>query len=842
MVRTFLLAAALILAGCGGSGSEQDQTGPIDLVILDVTENPVPLDVDILDIQEVSQDTIVEDPGQTQEGVGGTGDEGTGNDAEVEAEVTGPDSPFFPSPEMFLKILGPSSTDFAASAGSLTAVTGILFGEAETITWTGPGGSGEIDPAHFWLSEAIELEPGDNTITVTAVAKDGKTSSDSLMVVYMPGFAFSGEAEVRPDVVFVGEDTDVIFTLRLGSSTALAGSDVTLHETLPDLSSGDAIAVLKDDGKVSSSGDEIPNDGMFTAKTKISCNGDGSMYFRIGVPVQHGISSYTAYSPPVEIECVSHLSPTECQAVLDVQTLARSVYDSNLQNGEESARQAALDFLKGNAAVAEAGLEENGYGLWAYYKVGVLGAVSLAPLGLRAYGTDEIASKRASLFSPYTNEFGQDDETYSLGQSLNLKGCPTYDLAGPHLGPQSTLKRWREGMGAGIVAAATHGDTFFSGMSTELKDGFRWSHMGSQEVLYAGEPVGCGALLTSTKTCSGPDSCPAGTECVITKASGTSLSGVCVDRTQADLRRGRVAIGPGVSAILPSFFERYGRKEMPDSLVYLGACRTVHIGTLAAAFLGAGARAVIGYTDYVSSLFAGQAGSEFFNDLVNQNMNVGDAWPDTTQDPNHPGKLVRIGSTMLSVTESNIVNQGFERGDLTGWAADGDGRVITKLGATGPVSGKFLGIISTGLGYTVQTGNIEQTFCIPAGTYGITFYWKFYSEEFHEYCGSQFQDTFTARLVSELGQEMTVVDVAIDDLCDPDDCLDCCATGECVGLLPSDVQFDVGDTHMVPKWQRAKLDISQFADTGPVTLSFFCTDKGDSIYDTVILMDGLTFK
>ena len=63
-----------------------------------------------------------------------------------------------------------------------------------------------------------------------------------------------------------------------------------------------------------------------------------------------------------------------------------------------------------------------------------------------------------------------------------------------------------------------------------------------------------------------------------------------------------------------------------------------------------------------------------------------------------------------------------------------------------------------------------------------------------------------------------------------------------MGLVPSDVQFDVGDTHVVPKWQRAKMDISQFADKGPITLSFFATDKGDSIYDTVILMDGLQFK
>jgi hypothetical protein len=289
--------------------------------------------------------------------------------------------------------------------------------------------------------------------------------------------------------------------------------------------------------------------------------------------------------------------------------------------------------------------------------------------------------------------------------------------------------------------------------------------------------------------------------------------------------------------------ERYGKSSMPDSLVYLGACRTAYNGSLAGAFLAAGARTVAAYTDYVSSAFAGQAGREFFSALIDQERVTGSAVPESTEDPDHEGAgFVLIGAGELSLTASHIVNQGFERGDLTAWTADGDGRVISKLGATKPVSGKFMGIISTGLGFTVQTGSIEQTFCIPSDTYGLSFYWKYYSEEFHEFCGSTYQDTFQARMYTPGGQEMQIVDVAIDDLCDPDDCSGCCAKAQCVGLVPSDVQFDQGDTHMVPKWQKAKVDISGFAGKGPVTLSFFATDKGDSIYDTVIVVDSITFK
>ncbi|MBM4388129.1 MAG: hypothetical protein FJ088_10355, partial [Deltaproteobacteria bacterium] len=65
--------------------------------------------------------------------------------------------------------------------------------------------------------------------------------------------------------------------------------------------------------------------------------------------------------------------------------------------------------------------------------------------------------------------------------------------------------------------------------------------------------------------------------------------------------------------------------------------------------------------------------------------------------------------------------------------------------------------------------------------------------------------------------------------------------GKYVGLTPSDVQFDQGDTHKT-EWQKSVTDVKNLAYLGPVTLSFFCTDKGDSIYDTVVLVDGMKFE
>jgi len=152
--------------------------------------------------------------------------------------------------------------------------------------------------------------------------------------------------------------------------------------------------------------------------------------------------------------------------------------------------------------------------------------------------------------------------------------------------------------------------------------------------------------------------------------------------------------------------------------------------------------------------------------------------------------------------------------------------------------GKHMAIVSTGLGYTEQTGAIEQTFCIPEGVSQFSFFWKYYSEEFREWCGSQYQDTFKVDLIASNGKEHHVVNLAVDDLCAPEDCFGC--GSEFVGLVPSDVQFDQGDNHMTD-WQKAIFNVSGFT-SDQATLRIFCTDKGDSIYDTAVLVDSIIFE
>jgi len=148
-----------------------------------------------------------------------------------------------------------------------------------------------------------------------------------------------------------------------------------------------------------------------------------------------------------------------------------------------------------------------------------------------------------------------------------------------------------------------------------------------------------------------------------------------------------------------------------------------------------------------------------------------------------------------------------------------------------------MGLISTGMGFTPQVGELYQTFCVPEDKFEMSFYWKFYSEEFKEWCGSSYQDTFQGTLEGDEGM-ITFVDANVDALCPPEECFGC--GGQYDGLIQSDVIFDQGgvwNTH----WRKASNNVQALAGAGAVTLRFFSTDMGDSIYDTVILLDTIKF-
>ena len=776
-------------------------------------------------------------------------DEGGGGGGDVEDPLV---TPHYASAELGLRILGPSATGGAEVLGGAISVTGVAMGLPDSITWTSDqGGGGEAEGSPFWSTGKVDLIQGDNMITVTATKGD-EVVQDRIRITYNPGFLFDTDLKVLPGGLFVGQTVTLRFAMTMGSYTNYDPGSLVLCQCTSQGQCTQDLHQLMDDGLVGTSGDEVGEDGVFSWKESYSPNIPGPLCFRARTLVTAGDQSYTAYTPIQCVDVVEHFTPAQCQEVKTTQQAAKTVFDGALaQAGRAAALQTTLDSVKTDPLVVDAGLSPDGHAIWILFQSGVLGTLSFPPPGVRGGGVPGryesieaaagagilIESKRSTILSPYHTEFGDLDEAAFMYNVLDFSQCPPYVIDGPYYDGQAKLNVWRSLANYGMIGVATHGEALFGDLPMATKVNFGWRHPGNQEVLWSGEDVNCDLLYQGNETCSGPGSCPAGSECVITESQGTDVTGVCVDWKQIDLRRGALALGMDRYVVLPSHIAKWRGAGYPASFVYLGACRSLWNGTLAMEFFAAGARAIAGYTGTVSNEFAYQEGSKLVSALVEEEELTEAAMP-WGIDPTYPGTTLELfGASNLNVYDSDILNPSWETGDLTGWLKDGHGQVASRLGGTEPVEGKFMALMSTGMGYTLQTGGIEQVFCIPEYVEKVSIYWKLYSEEFQEWCGSEYMDTFQATLESENGN-LTLVDTWIDALCPPGECANC--GSQYTSLSASDVEFDQGDVWNI-EWQKVDVSTAALTGAGPVTMRFFTGDVGDSIYDTVVLVDTVKF-
>lgn len=778
------------------------------------------------------------------------------------------------SKELLIKILGPSGRDWIQSEAQAVVLTGVLFGGADSMSWKdGDGTTGKIEPAAYWVSDIINLKVGDNTLSVTA--KQGtKEVTDTVHIVYNPYFSFESAPQVDPSVLFVGESGKLIVHMPLsaaaggvgGSTPPVNASTVHLIEVDGDGKEIKDHGVMLDNGQAGNC-DDIQKDGIYSKCVSMTPTVAKTMYFRVRADVEILDKKYNGKSPLALVDVVPRMNQSECNAIVSLQSKVRSEYESKVDGGTAAAQAqaAAIAALKADPTVKNAGPASDGYGIWVQYKTGRLGALNLAPKGTRGGGdapagggalsgaalpTYSVGTRRALTLAPNEIEFKADggDEAAVAGADLDGLECPPFAVDAMS-GNLAHLGWYRDMEEYGIVAITGHGDAYFGDMDAADKAALGWEHPGSQEAIWSGEAVNCSALSTSTAKCGKTGTgCPTGQQCVKTSANG----GDCVDHTQADIMTGRVAIGAKNYALLPSFVQRHATRDFPESIIYLGTCRSLWNGSLAVQFFGLGAQAVVGYSDYITNKFAWSHGKSFFDGLVKAGENVLQAIQTTDADSTYGGQMRYLGKAKANAKDAKLINPSWDTGKRTGWKAVGDGRVISRLGSTVPVGGKFMGIISTGLGFTAQTGSLEQPFCVSPGASEMCFHWKFYSEEFVEWCGSSYMDRFTATLTGDAGgstKKLTMVDVWIDPLC-PYDCggKNPCEAGspsckcgqQWKGLSQSDVTFDQGGVWMT-LWQTHCSDIKVF-EGKRVTLKFFATDKGDSIYDTAVLVDDVVVK
>ena len=195
---------------------------------------------------------------------------------------------------------------------------------------------------------------------------------------------------------------------------------------------------------------------------------------------------------------------------------------------------------------------------------------------------------------------------------------------------------------------------------------------------------------------------------------------------------------------------------------------------------------------------------------------------------------------------TSCLTPGFESGDLENWETEGNAVVVTNLGETVATEGKYMLQIASGPineeicggGLCPATWTAYKT-CLQPGGYQLRFKWKLYSEEFHEWCGSHYQDRFWVTMKHQGGVSHEVFSRSTDELCATSDCLKCGT--EYVGLEPSDIQLDQGDTFVTP-WVTQIVPF-EVLDTEEILEIFFSVMDGESsAYYTLVLVDDVAVQ
>ncbi len=284
--------------------------------------------------------------------------------------------------------------------------------------------------------------------------------------------------------------------------------------------------------------------------------------------------------------------------------------------------------------------------------------------------------------------------------------------------------------------------------------------------------------------------------------------------------------------------------KFPNSVIMNSSCESSMNPDLKDAFIEKGAHSYYGYSKVVNTPFSKKNSDSVANRLAIVGKTTQQSFSGGS-DPTAPNAVFELYGTGGLHYPDSLINGDFEFGNLNGWTKVGDGRVISQLVTEDPTGGKSMGIISTGLGFTTSTGIIHQTFKLTAGKKTLTVKWNFLSEEFLEYIGSSYQDYFQVIITKSDGSQSVLLNKTIDGLAAENGASYdkgppvVAIPGSLISVSPA-ISFDQGGVFETG-WKTSTFDISAYAGQ-KITLTLRALDAGDSIYDTVILLDDITIQ
>ncbi len=592
------------------------------------------------------------------------------------------------------------------------SIEGQASADAEEIAWENlaTGASGTTTPGADW-SAAIPLEGGDNPILVTA--KRGAEEASRLLFVVKDALADGfGAPRLFPSGVLVGEATPI--TLAVTVPLGATPTAVEAWEVEPDGTPLAKVADLFDDGDPAHA-DENALDGTFSGVFEETATEAGRVMIR---PKLLHSSGHT-WGLPAVLSAANPIDPAAFEAALAAQDAARQRYEEVFAtDGREAAIAAILEQLSGNEHVTEVGRAGAQGGLWIVFEAGFLGGLLLSPEGTKGCGTDDecpVTTPFTTCYGPFDHIFGPyspggQDEAQTIYQMLTGDPCPAFEptgYAGAGLTDVDTLK---VGATYGAYVISAHGDSWYADARSY-----------TDALIGANGPLGGLAALVGVEI----------DESIPIVAFGEHIDAQSLDKYLADLAHGRLVVcgilGTTTArlAFTPGWIYEY--HCMPDAIAYVSACRSAFNSKLAHAFLARGAKAFVGYTDYVDAGWAAEKGIQLFTNLMH-GKSVGEAFePGTGPDGS---AILRWGVAQLRLPDGHIENPSFEDG-MDGW--DGFASAVRRLGVIEPPSGEP-GECNEFMCMIPILSSAAQVICVPEDATKLIFEYDVVTQALNEVC------------------------------------------------------------------------------------------------------------
>lgn len=756
------------------------------------------------------------------------------------------------NPQLLLTNLSPD--EWLSTDKDKVSINGIATdeGDIKDVTWktkNGKTGSATISGGE-WSIQNIPLTPGDNQITITATDNAGNTSTSVVNVVYNVDVLFS-DLTLSQDFIFKNDPSTSI-TARSVVETSAAKGIGKVHLYKVTGGQKEKLTEMLDNGVVAN-GDDIPGDSQYSGIEPFSSSSNTTIELRVGATV--GTGTKVSYSGVMKLKVINKPTQNQMSDIFKLNEEFSKKFDEMKKGaGDKDAAKKLADELNTRPEIAIAGVSESGFGVWWKYKdSGILAGINNNPDGTRGEKEDEKESKReksrvreaqadieqgsvqgitesfastvnfginaahaaeakkkevkstkAIYLGPYLSQFAATDDYHKAWKVIKESKCPKCQTV-EKKNKDVKVEDFKTLSNYGLVIIPSHGDTWFGGKFAD-------------ECATAGN---CPASLAN------------GGGFVITWTD-QQIGANDLLKYWSDLVNYRLAIDArdGTLAVMPPYITAYNG-TFPDSLVYLGTCRSTHNLTMAAAYLAKGAKGYLGFSEYVDSEYAGDVTHEFYKSFMNKGKSATESFKDATnaKGVNDKGTVPAffnyIGQGDLKMGGKDLQNAGFEDG-LVGWQAEGDSRVINRLASLKPPEGKKMAIISTGLG-SVNNSNsaLVQNICSQEGKLTISFKYNVVSEEPLEYVGSVYDDNF--KMTVTINSTPTVlVQRTINN-----------SAWKKIG----GINFAGGDaTTYHTGWKSVTKELGNIKADDVVKIEFRVNDTGDSIYDTAALIDDVKME